>query len=151
MADNIDITPGTGKTVATDEVTIDGASAHVQRVKVTWGAAGSAGDTSAANPLPVQATTGITGIADNRKVVTTAGTRVTLAASTACKQIIITAETDNTGIVVVGGSTVVAALATRQGVPLYAGDSVTLEIDNLADVYLDSTVSGDGVTFAYFT
>jgi len=26
-----------------------------------------------------------------------------------------------------------------------------LEIDNLADLGLDSTVSGDGVTFVYFT
>lgn len=150
MADNIDITPGTGKTVATDEVTIDGASAHVQRVKVTWGAAGSASDASASNPLPVTLAT-VTGIADGRKVVTTATTRVQLATSTSCKQVIITAETDNTGYVVVGGSTVIAALATRTGTPLNPGDSVALEIDNLADVYLDSIVSGDGVTYTYFT
>lgn len=150
MADNIDITPGTGKTVATDEVTIDGASAHVQRVKVTWGAAGSAADTSASNPLPVTNAT-VTGIADGRTTVTTAGTRVVLASSTACKQVIITAETDNTGYVVVGGSTCVAALATRRGIPLAPGDSVTIEIDNLNDVYIDSAVSTDGVTYAYFT
>lgn len=147
MADNVNITPGSGAVIASDEV----AGAQYQRVKVTWGADGTANETSSASPLPVATTSGITGIADGRKVVTTAGTRVTLAASTACKQVIITAETDNTGIVVVGGSTVVAALATRQGVPLYAGDTITLEIDNLADVYLDSTVSTDGVTFAYFT
>lgn len=150
MADNIDITPGTGKTVATDEVTIDGASAHVQRVKVTWGAAGSAADTSASNPLPVTNAT-VTGIADGRTTVTTAGTRVALASSTTCKQVVITAETDNTGYVVVGGSTCVAALATRRGIPLSSGDSVALEIDNLADIYIDSTVNGDGVTYAYFT
>lgn len=147
MADNVDITPGTGKSIAADDIS----SVWYQRVKVTWGADGTANDTSSSNPLPVATTSGITSIADGRKVVTTAGTRVTLAASTACKQVIITAETDNTGLVVVGGSTVVAALATRQGVPLYAGDSITLEIDNLADVYLDSTVSSDGVTYAYFT
>lgn len=147
MADNVNITPGSGETIAADEV----AGAKYQRVKIAWGADGTAGETTTGNPLPVQTTTGITGIADGRKVVTTAGTRVTLASSTACKQVVITAETDNTGIVVVGGSTVVAALATRQGVPLAAGDSVAIEIDNLADVYLDSTVNGDGVTFAYFT
>jgi hypothetical protein len=33
-------------------------------------------------------------------------------------------------------------------VPLAAGDSIVLQIDNLADIGLDSTVSGDGVTFA---
>lgn len=149
MADNIDITPGTGKTVATDEVTIDGASAHVQRVKVTWGAAGSASDASASNPLPVTLAT-VTGIVDSRKVVATAGTRVQLA-SLACKEVILTAETDNTGIVVVGGSTVVAALATRTGVPLNAGDSVSFQIDNTSDIWLDSTVATDGVTYVVLT
>ena len=88
-------------------------------------------------------------IGDNRKVVTTAGTRVALAASTLVKTVIITAETDNTGDVVVGGATVEAALATRQGTPLDPGDSIILNIDDLADIYLDSAVSGDGVTFTY--
>ena len=90
-----------------------------------------------------------TGIDDGRKTVTTAGTAETLAVSTAAKAVIITAETDNTGYVVVGGSTVVAALATRRGTPLNAGDTVALEIDNLADIYLDATVSGEGVTYTY--
>jgi hypothetical protein len=146
MADNVDITPGTGKTIATDEI----AGVQYQRVKVTWGADGAASDASASAPLPVATHPAVTSIADDRKTVTTAGTRVALASSTACKQVVITAETDNTGYVVVGGSTVVAALATRRGVPLAPGDSVTFQIDNLADVYLDSTVNGDGVTFAYF-
>lgn len=38
MADNLDITPGTGKTIATDEVS----GVHFQRVKLTTGADGSA-------------------------------------------------------------------------------------------------------------
>lgn len=92
-----------------------------------------------------------TGISDGRKTVATAGTRETLAASTACKWVTITAETDNTGLVVVGGTTVVASLSTRQGTPLYAGDSVTIYIDNLNDVNLDVTVNGDGVTYTYGT
>ena len=92
---------------------------------------------------------GLSTISDGRKVVASAGSRVTLASSTIAKLVIITAETDNTGLIVVGGSTVVAALATRQGIPLNAGDSVTLEIANLADVYLDTTVNGDGVTYLY--
>lgn len=87
---------------------------------------------------------------EGRKIVTTAGTRVALAASTACKHVLITAETDNTGIVVVGSAAgVIAALATREGTPLAAGKSVSIDIDNLADIGLDSTVSGDGVTFIY--
>lgn len=94
---------------------------------------------------------GYSDISDNRKVVTTSGTAVALAASTLCKEIIITAEVDNTGVIVVGGSSVVAALATRRGIPLSPGDSISISIDNLADVYIDSTVSGDGVTFLYLT
>jgi hypothetical protein len=49
MADNVAITAGSGTTVATDEV----GGAHYQRVKMVWGADGSANDTSAAAPLPV--------------------------------------------------------------------------------------------------
>jgi hypothetical protein len=100
----------------------------------------------------VSVTSANTSVSDDRKVVTTAGTRVALATSFACKEVIITAETDNTGIVVVGAAgTVVAALATRRGVPLSAGDTLVLQIDNLADIGLDSTVSGDGVTFTTFS
>ena len=93
----------------------------------------------------------ITTIGDGRKTVATAGTREALAVSTSCEKVDITAEIDNTGIIVVGGSTVVAALATRRGIPLYAGDTYSFEIDNLADIYIDATVSGDGCTYTYFS
>jgi hypothetical protein len=49
MADNVEITAGTGTTVAADEI----AGVKHQRVKVEWGADGTANDTSAANPMPV--------------------------------------------------------------------------------------------------
>lgn len=145
MADNVNITPGSGEVVASDQI----AGVQYQRVKVTWGADGTANDTSTTNPLPIYQN--ITTIADGRTTVTTAGTRVALASSTACKNVAITAITSNTGIVVVGGSTVVAALASRRGTPLYAGDTICFDIDNLADVFIDSTVNGEGVTFTYFS
>lgn len=95
---------------------------------------------------------GVTGLGSGRKIVTAAGTRVTLAASTAAKYVVITAETDNTGVVVVGSAAgVIAALATREGTPLSAGDSISLPVDNLADVGLDAMVNGDGVTYSYGT
>ena len=148
MADNVPITAGSGTNIAADDI----GSVWYQRVKPAWGADGSATDVSTSSPLPVTSFSGITGIADGRKIVAAANAREDLAGSTACKQVILTAETDNTGLVVVGkNSTVVAAIATRRGIPLAAGDSLTLEIDNLADIGLDSTVSGDGVTFVYFT
>lgn len=148
MADGVPITAGSGTTVATDDA---GAAGHVQLFKIAIATDGSATliPADAANGLRVAH--GVTGIGDGRKVVTTAGTRVTLAAATTAKWAVITAETDNTGVIVVGGTGVVAALATRQGTPLYAGESVTLPCDDLNDINLDSTVSGDGVTFLYLT
>lgn len=92
-----------------------------------------------------------TGLNTGRKVVTTAGTAVALASSTTCKWVAITAETDNTSTIVIGDSGVIASLSTREGVPLGAGDSIVIPIDNLADVYIDSLVNGEGVTFLYGT
>ena len=147
MADNVAITSGSGTSIKTDQ---DG-SDHVQIMKVTYGADGSFTLVSPTNPFPVSVTSANTTVTDGRKVVTTAGTRVALATSTACKEVVITAETDNTGIVVVGAAaSVIASLATRTGVPLNAGDSIVLQTDNLADIGLDATVSSDGVTFMAF-
>lgn len=49
MGDNINVTPGTGKTIAADEIS----SVLHQRVKIEHGADGSATDVSTASPLPV--------------------------------------------------------------------------------------------------
>lgn len=92
-----------------------------------------------------------TTITSGRKVVTSSGTAETLGASTTIKEVVITAESDNTQIVVVGGSTVVAAVLTRLGTPLAAGVSETIKIDDLAKVYVDSMIDGEGVTFNYYT
>ena len=114
MADNVAITSGSGTSIATDQ----NGSDHVQWMKLYWGADGAFNATSAAAPLPVSITSSNSTMTDGRKVVTTAGVRVALAASTACKEVVITAELDNTGVVAVGAAaTVVAALATRTGVP----------------------------------
>jgi len=93
----------------------------------------------------------ITGIAHGVKTITTAGTDEALAGSTACKRVTIQAQTDNTGGIAVGATGVDATEATGTGVLLGAGDAFELEIDNLADVYIDSTVNGEGVRYSYFT
>lgn len=49
MADNIDVTPGTGKTIAADDI---GGVLH-QQVKIEYGADNTATPVSSANPLPV--------------------------------------------------------------------------------------------------
>lgn len=93
----------------------------------------------------------ITGIGHGVTVVASAGTDVVLAVSTVAKVVIIQAQTDNTGVIAVGAAGVDATVATGTGVALYAGDSVVLEIDNLTDVYIDATVTGDGVRYTYLT
>jgi len=93
----------------------------------------------------------ITGIGDGLKVVTTAGTDVALAAATAAKLVIIQAQTDNTSIIAVGATGVDATVATGIGIVLYPGESITLPIADLADIYIDSLVNGEGVRYIYFT
>lgn len=93
----------------------------------------------------------ITGIGDGVKTVSTAGTDEVLAGSTSCKKVVIQAQTDNTGLIAVGANGVDATVATGTGILLSAGDSIELEIDNLSDIYVDSTVSGEGVRYTYFT
>ena len=89
-----------------------------------------------------------TSIMDGRKAVTTAGTAVQLSStSVPVYGVLLVAETANTGTVVAGSTTVVASSSTRQGVPLNKGDGIYLHVNNLNKVWLDSTVSGEGVTY----
>lgn len=93
----------------------------------------------------------ITGVGHGVTTVTTAGTDVALAGSTACKRITIQAQTDNTSAIAVGASGVDATIATGTGILLYPGDVFELDTDNLADVFIDSLVNGEGVRYTYFT
>lgn len=93
----------------------------------------------------------ITGIGHGVTTVTTAGTDVALAGSTACKKVTIQAQTDNTGKIAVGATGVDATVATGTGILLSAGDAYEFEIDNLADIFIDATVNGEGVRYVYFT
>lgn len=93
-----------------------------------------------------------TGIGHGVKTVSAAGTDEALAASTAAKWVEIQAQTDNTGLVAVGAAGVDATVATGNGVLLSAGERIgPIPIDNLADIYVDATVSGDGVRYIYGT
>lgn len=93
----------------------------------------------------------ITGMGHGVKTITTAGTDEALAGSTACKRVVVQSQTDNTGLIAVGATGVDATVATGTGVILYPGDSFELEIDNLADVFIDASVNGEGVRYTYFT
>ena len=93
----------------------------------------------------------ITGGADGVKTVSNAGTDEALGGDVDCKKIDIQAQTDNAGLIAVGFTGVDATEATGTGVILYAGDTYSLEMVNLNLIYIDSTVSGEGVRYTYFT
>jgi hypothetical protein len=106
----------------------------------------AAGDNNIGNVDIVTMPTNVpTTIGSGTTTVTTAGTRVALAASTACRKVIICAKDTNTGKIYYGGSSVSAT----SGAFLYAGGSVSLDISNLASVYIDAGVNGEGVLFTY--
>lgn len=109
--------------------------------------------TSITNTVKISTDPGYTGIYNGRRIVATSGDAIQLiTADTVCYKVILTALTNDTGVICVGGSDVDAAVQTRIGIPLVAGQSITLPIDNVNKVWIDSTVSGsvDGVTFIYF-
>ncbi len=83
---------------------------------------------------------------DGTATVTTAGTRVQLP-NTSCKRVIIQAHESNTGTIIVGGSTCVAALVGRRGFALYATQSCVFYVSNLNLLYIDSTESGDKIIY----
>lgn len=125
---NLGIDVGTDVKLAADAISVNGETAYRQIVHVG----------------------GYTIVGDGRKTVTAAGTREALGSVTTCRKVTVQAELDNTGVVVVGGSSCVATLASRRGLALEAGDSEDFYVLELADLYLDVTVSGDGVTYVYY-
>lgn len=85
-----------------------------------------------------------TAIYNGKKTVTTAATRVALATTQTIQSgVWIKALAANTGVIYVGNSSV----ASTNGLALAAGDLIFLRVDNLATVYLDSSVNGEGVTY----
>lgn len=85
-----------------------------------------------------------------RKTVTTAGTAEKLSATALpIRRAVVCALSTNTGVVVVGGSGVIAAAGTRNSPYLNAGDTIELGSVDLSAVYVDSTVNGEGVAVYY--
>jgi len=82
-------------------------------------------------------------IRNGQKTVTTAGTAEALAASSACLSVTIKALAANTNNVYVG----TAAVDSTNGYVLQAGESISFDIDNLADIYLDVDTNGEGVSY----
>lgn len=87
-------------------------------------------------------------VGDGIATVTSAGTRVQLSAQ-ACRKVFIQAYESNAGTLVVGGVTVVAAVATRQGFALYPSQGDWFNVNNMNLLYIDSTEAGDKINFYY--
>lgn len=90
----------------------------------------------------------------NSKTVAAAGTRVTLLPTSTCAiSYVVTAKIANAGTIYLGGPTVSASGVV--GTPLTAGQSVGWLPQgsnctyDLSLIYVDTTSSGDGVTFTY--
>jgi hypothetical protein len=85
-------------------------------------------------------------IGNGEKDVATSGSAVPLVAtSTSCVDVLIQSKNDNTGNIYVGGGSV----SSSNGVCLYPSESIAINIDNLDEIYIDSSVSGEGVVFTY--
>lgn len=86
-------------------------------------------------------------LGNGKQTVTTSGTRVQLASSTTTTTITVRALVGNTGIIYVGNSAVTAS----NGFQLSASESVSIDLDNLSKVWIDSSVNGEGVTYIYLS
>ncbi len=91
-------------------------------------------------------------IVAGRKVVTTAATAVKLLDNvTHCYRVDISADLGNTGVMVVGGSTVVAALGSQVGIVLTPGNPpLTILVNDVSKIYVDAQNSGDSICFVYY-
>ena len=88
---------------------------------------------------------------NGRKVVAAASTAEQLSTtSVPCRWVYMTALASCSGIVVAGVSTVVATASSRAGVALSGGQSVLIPVSDLNALYLDVTVAGEGISYAYF-
>lgn len=96
-------------------------------------------------PLWVQVKPG-TACGSGQQTVESAGTPVQLiATSTPILSVTIKALDDNAGNIYVGG----ASVSATTGYVLGAGDAVSLDVDDLSDVYIDAANDDDGVSFIY--
>ena len=71
---------------------------------------------------------------------------VALTTSTSCKHVDIMASLSNTGIIYVGSSGVTA----DTGIALYPGDVYSVEIDDLADIYVLASVNNEDVQWVFY-
>lgn len=107
----------------------------------------SSGNTGSSAVVGTVVEGGVATLTDGRTTVTTHGTAVALASTAAIKWVTVTGLTSNAQQVNVGASTVLAASGTQRGVPLLPGDSVSIPVNDISKVFVDSRVDGEGVAW----
>ena len=76
--------------------------------------------------------------------VTTAGTRVAVGSTTGLERgVTVKAKSTNTGMIYAGS----VLVASSNGFQIAPGEEVFVECSSLGDVYIDSAVNGEGVTY----
>ena len=128
--------------------------------KATTGTSDTATYSVRADSVVVSSSTGASGSSDvytaathGQHIVATAGTPTVFGTATIAK-IDIQAYIGNAGNVAIGGSNTVdasAVLGTGTGILLEPGDSVTMYVNSLADLFLDVLNNNDGVRYVYYT
>lgn len=83
---------------------------------------------------------------DGAKTVASAGTAEALGSQAVKRGVIVQALSTNTGKVYVGGS----GVSNASGIELTAGESVPIECDDIADVYIDVDTNAEGVKWTSF-
>jgi hypothetical protein len=129
---------------------VDGLEGFTDGVEGLLTTLGTYVDGLEANTANLAKTDVATTLTNGRKTVTSAGTAEALVGSaTPCKWVSVSAFGGNTAQVQVGGSGVLASSGASTGRPLFAGDSVTIPVDDVHKVFVDARVSGEGVAFFY--
>lgn len=95
---------------------------------------------------------GYDSIGSGRQTATPFGTPVSLASSsTPFKVVLITPLASNTNVVVVGDINIVATpVSSRRGYVVATPEGVKIEGDDLTDIYIQTIVAEEGVSFTYY-
>jgi hypothetical protein len=78
-----------------------------------------------------------------RQIVASSGTRVNLP-NYPCREVTLIGLSSNTGSIYIGGTDVSSSVF---GAELYAKDSITLTVNNINLIWIDASVSGEGVSY----
>lgn len=127
MADNVAYTPGSGATIAADDV---GGVLH-QRVKLSVGADGSATDASSSNPIPMAQSFGTPKL--TKESVATSQGQIVATALSGRRLVKLYADPANTGTIYYRYTT---GVTTSNGMPLLPGQLATEELTDGANATL---------------